>query len=149
MFYESLACHFSYIKLLGACFLFHPIGQRLTKVFLDFCYTHGARCLAWLHPKRSCEESYKLCPGNFHIAFSPPVRWGLLDFMYAVLPLLLPLLPLLLPRRPLRQMSPDAKRDLQSAVGNAGVGGSLLPPMNGSLLPPMKGSLLLPNEVRW
>ena len=33
---------------------------------------------------------------------------------------LLPLL-LLLPRcRPLRQMSPDAKRDLQSAVGNAG-----------------------------
>ena len=50
--------------------------------------------------------------------YSPPVRWGLLDFMWAVLPpshLLLPL-----PRRPLRQMSPDAKRDLQSAVGNAG-----------------------------
>ena len=67
---------------------------------------------------------------------SPPVRWGLLDFMYAVLPL--PLLPLpLLLLRPLllrllllpsfavlfarcRQISPDAKRDLQSAVGNAG-----------------------------
>ena len=68
-----------------------------------------------------------------NIVFSPPVRWGLLDFMYA-LRLLLVLFffffffllfsssPRLRrhPRRPLRQMSPDVNMDLQIAVGSAG-----------------------------
>ena len=64
----------------------------------------------------------------FHVVFSPPVRWGLLDFMYVVFLLLSspPFLRsfLLLPRRhpcrPLRQMSPDANMILKSVVGNAG-----------------------------
>ena len=69
-------------------------------------------------------------PKVFKLCFSPPVKWGLLDFMYDVLPSFFFFLPssfLLLPprlrrhlRRHLRQMWPDVNMDLQSAVGNAG-----------------------------
>ena len=65
-----------------------------------------------------------------NLYFSPPVRWGLLDFMYAVFPsFLLSFLPPP-PLPPYRQMlrgtskvqwaMPDLNRELQSGLGNAG-----------------------------
>ena len=64
------------------------------------------------------------------LPFSPPVRWGLLDFMYAVLLLLLVLVLLLLLLLLLlffllfasssSSSSPDVNMDLQIAVGSAG-----------------------------
>ena len=58
----------------------------MNNVGQNFCQHH------WCHP--------------YWFLFSPPARWGLLDFMYAVLPLLLLLLLLLLLRLLLRLANP-------------------------------------------
>ena len=77
------------------------------------CYTEAGSLspVQWTCGSTRCGPLHVLwwVPGEWFFLFSPPVRWGLLDFMYAVL--LLPFfLPLLLPRRSSPSSSPDVAR---------------------------------------
>ena len=70
------------------------------------------------------KKSWQGCMNCMLLFCSPPVRWGLLDFMYDdLLPSFFLCLSLRLRRhlrRPFRQMSPDVLMSLQIAVGSAG-----------------------------